>query len=427
LTPQVEVQPLDKAFTDRVSNEGSAQVVSKGASTTFTVTVQGFHNGGQYHWQARLVDAARNSSPWTPFADPTKASFKVDTVAPTTPKISSRTNPKWGGWYRSRNASFAWKATDSESGIAGYSFVIGRKEHAARPPMTQSTSFEYRDISDGRWIFHVWARDMAGNWSAVGQYKINISTRAPVARFAGLSSHHFNPFTQKSLTWYFKLNRPAKVSLALTRSGLKGSLFSRDLGTLKSGGHSFIWRGRVHNKRAPRGWYWIRVTTVDTLGNKATFAFGGVAVDPFKPKLPFVWEKGRHIVVSLSKQALYAYNGNKLVMTTLVTTGNPALPTPTGHFSIFAKFHPFEFISPWPPGSPYWYAPSWTSWTMEFQDQGYFIHDAPWRSVYGPGSNGPGTPGTNYGGTHGCVNVPYNPAKFLYHWAPIGTAVDIVN
>jgi hypothetical protein len=401
--------------------------VSSGATATFSVTVQGFHNGGQYHWQARLVDSVGNSSAWIAFGDASKASFKVDTVPPTTPKISSKTNPKWGAWYRSRTASFTWKATDSESGIAGYSFVIGRSEHVARPAMTRSTSFEYRNTSDGRWIFHVWARDMAGNWSALGQYKININTKAPVARFAGLSSDHFNPLVQKSLTWYFKLDHPARMSIALTRSGLKTTLFSRRLGQLKSGGHSFTWRGRIHNKVAPHGWYWVRVTTTDNLGNRATYAFGGVGVDPFKPKLPFVWEKGRHIVVSLSKQALYAYNGSKLVMSTLVTTGNRALPTPTGHFNIFAKFHPFEFVSPWPPGSPYWYASSWTSYAMEFQDQGYFIHDAPWRSVFGPGSNGSGTPGTNYGGTHGCVNVPYKPAKFLFYWAPTGTAVDVVN
>ena len=63
---------------------------------------------------------------------------------------------------------------------------------------------------------------------------------------------------------------------------------------------------------------------------------------------------------------------------------------------------------------------------MEFQSAGYFIHDAPWRSVYGPGSDGPGQPGTNYGGTHGCVNVPLDVAAFLYGWASIGTPVVVV-
>jgi lipoprotein-anchoring transpeptidase ErfK/SrfK len=63
---------------------------------------------------------------------------------------------------------------------------------------------------------------------------------------------------------------------------------------------------------------------------------------------------------------------------------------------------------------------------MLFQSDGYFIHDAPWRSVFGPGSNSQlGTPGSNYTGTHGCINVPGNIAQELYAWAPIGTTVIV--
>jgi lipoprotein-anchoring transpeptidase ErfK/SrfK len=63
---------------------------------------------------------------------------------------------------------------------------------------------------------------------------------------------------------------------------------------------------------------------------------------------------------------------------------------------------------------------------MEFRSGGYFIHDAPWRTAYGKGTNSGTQPGTNYGGTHGCVNVPYAAEKFLYSWAPVGTRVHIV-
>jgi hypothetical protein len=135
---------------------------------------------------------------------------------------------------------------------------------------------------------------------------------------------------------------------------------------------------------------------------------------------------GKRIVVSLSQQRLYAYAGQRVVYTSVVTTGNPSLPTPLGRYHIFAKYHPYRFVSPWPVGSPYWYAPSWSSYAMQFRADGYFIHDAPWRSVFGPGSNGAGRPGTDYGGTHGCVNAPDSTAQFLYNWAPAGTEVDIV-
>lgn len=135
---------------------------------------------------------------------------------------------------------------------------------------------------------------------------------------------------------------------------------------------------------------------------------------------------GKHIVVVLSTQKLYAYTGSAVVWWSYVTTGNRALPTPAGQFAIFAKFHPYEFISPWSRSSPYWYPPSRSTYAMEFLRGGYFIHDAPWRSYFGLESNGTGRPGTNFGGTHGCINVPYPTARFLFRWAPVGTPVDVV-
>lgn len=134
---------------------------------------------------------------------------------------------------------------------------------------------------------------------------------------------------------------------------------------------------------------------------------------------------GKHITISVSRERLRAWVGHHVVLVTPVTTGNRALPTPTGYFTLYAKYSPYTMISPWPAGSADWYPPSRMSFAMEFA-RGYFIHDAPWRSVYGPGSNLGTQPGTNYGGTHGCVNVPYDAMKFLYNWAPNGTPVHIV-
>ena len=50
---------------------------------------------------------------------------------------------------------------------------------------------------------------------------------------------------------------------------------------------------------------------------------------------------------------------------------------------------------------------------MLYDDGGYFIHDAPWRTVYGPGAN-------VTSGTHGCVNVPLSTTALLYEWAAVG-------
>lgn len=126
----------------------------------------------------------------------------------------------------------------------------------------------------------------------------------------------------------------------------------------------------------------------------------------------------RKIVVSLSQQHLWAYDGGNLFLETDVTTGRPELPTPGGQYHIFYKTSPYQMISPWPYGSPYWYPTAWVNWVLEFLQGGYFLHDAPWRSWFGPGSQ--------YGdGTHGCVNIPNAPMIALYNWAQLGDEVDI--
>lgn len=141
-----------------------------------------------------------------------------------------------------------------------------------------------------------------------------------------------------------------------------------------------------------------------------------VAATPLPAATPNA--QGKLIVVNLASQSLTAYENGKVVATTVVATGRPALPTLPGTFHIKAKYAPYQFISPWPKSSPYWYASSWVKYAMLYDDGGYFIHDAPWRTVYGPGANV-----TN--GTHGCVNVPLNTMTFLYGWAPVGTTVVV--
>jgi len=54
------------------------------------------------------------------------------------------------------------------------------------------------------------------------------------------------------------------------------------------------------------------------------------------------------------------------------------------------------------------------------------IHDAYWRSRYGPGTNGPHYDPTGEDtGTHGCVNVPYQNMVWLWNWTPTGTPVIV--
>jgi lipoprotein-anchoring transpeptidase ErfK/SrfK len=127
--------------------------------------------------------------------------------------------------------------------------------------------------------------------------------------------------------------------------------------------------------------------------------------------------RGKVIVVSLARQELTAYMDGQPVLTTLVTTGRPALPTPPGNYTVLRKNHPWEMVSDFPQSSPYWYPPTWVQYTLWFRSDGYAIHDAPWRSTYGPG--------TEESGSHGCINTPMPIMETLYNWADVGTRVIV--
>lgn len=130
---------------------------------------------------------------------------------------------------------------------------------------------------------------------------------------------------------------------------------------------------------------------------------------------------GKVLTFNLALQEGVFYQDGCVVKATPITTGRPELRTPTGNFSIFDKQSPFQFISPWPPDSPFYYVPSWTNWVMEFASGGYFIHDAPWESdsQYGPGSEDAS------GASHGCIHIPTEVMRWLYPWTPEGTPVII--
>jgi lipoprotein-anchoring transpeptidase ErfK/SrfK len=133
------------------------------------------------------------------------------------------------------------------------------------------------------------------------------------------------------------------------------------------------------------------------------------------------------IKVSIAEQKLYAYENGNAVYSTLVMTGRKSLPTPQGTFSIFAKLSPTIFTSPWPKGSPNWYPPTYINYAMEFKPGGFFLHDATWHSVFGPGTNN-WHYDPQFGwqdGSHGCVAMPLSAATWLYNWASIGTVVNI--
>jgi hypothetical protein len=147
------------------------------------------------------------------------------------------------------------------------------------------------------------------------------------------------------------------------------------------------------------------------------------ASPPFTPTGP-----GQFVLVSISKQQLWAFQNGELVLTSWVTTGMPQLRTPQGTFHVQLKEADVMFYSPWPYGSPFYYTPEHINYAMLFRAGGFYIHDAPWRQAFGPGTNVPHTDpdGTYETGSHGCVNMPTSTAAQLYSWIRVGATVTIV-
>jgi lipoprotein-anchoring transpeptidase ErfK/SrfK len=146
---------------------------------------------------------------------------------------------------------------------------------------------------------------------------------------------------------------------------------------------------------------------------------------PTPPSVPT--QQGKVILVSLSQQWLWAFDNGQLLFATPVATGREYLRTPTGVYQVMSKSADVTFHSPWPLGSPYYYTPEHINYALLFRAGGFYIHDAPWREVFGPGSQSLHfTPsGGLEDGSHGCVNVPPLAGDWLYHWAQVGTTIQI--
>lgn len=152
------------------------------------------------------------------------------------------------------------------------------------------------------------------------------------------------------------------------------------------------------------------------------------AVAPPPGPIPAPVGSGRSIGVSLSRQWLWAYDSGAVALQAPVTTGMPQKPTPTGIYAIQKIIPKFKFLSPWAAGSPFWYPDSATTYALQFRTDGYYIHDAPWRPYYGPGTNLPhlDPDGSVRAGSHGCINTQLNTILFLASWVSVGTPVRII-
>jgi len=115
---------------------------------------------------------------------------------------------------------------------------------------------------------------------------------------------------------------------------------------------------------------------------------------------------GEHwIDVNLSEQRVYAYEGDTVVNSFIVSTGTWQTPTVTGRYKIWIKLLSTTMTGPgyYLPNVPY---------TMYFY-KGYGLHGTYWHNNFG-------TPMS-----HGCVNLRTSDAEWLYNFSSVGTVVNV--
>jgi hypothetical protein len=127
-----------------------------------------------------------------------------------------------------------------------------------------------------------------------------------------------------------------------------------------------------------------------------------------RPKL--IPRTARWIVVSLASQTLVAYEGDRPVYATLVSTGKENHETPTGIFRIQSK-HVSATMDSEAIGSDDAYSIEDVPWVMYFSGS-IALHAAFWHEKFGRVRS------------HGCVNLAPMDARWLFDWAgprlPVG-------
>ncbi len=132
------------------------------------------------------------------------------------------------------------------------------------------------------------------------------------------------------------------------------------------------------------------------------------AIPPDAP----VW--GKWIDVSLIQQLLTAYDGTTPLRTVEVTTGMAGWETPPGLYSIIHRVAN-ETMNSGAIGAENHYRLDDVLFTQYFTDLGHALHFAWWRTKETIGRPG----------SHGCINLLLDDARFLWDWAELGTPISI--
>ncbi len=205
---------------------------------------------------------------------------------------------------------------------------------------------------------------------------------------------------------YIKYNYGKTKRVAIIKAGTGGTVSSYYQKT-NAGKHKHIMYAKPKSGYLFKGWYTNgkRISKSKVITRYKTQSFTYTAKFVKKPKTTY-------ILISIKSQKMWYYKNGKLITSSKVVTGQKGThDTPKGTYKLLGKARRVYLVGP-----DY---RSYVNYWMLI-DRGYQIglHDATWRWQFG---------GTiyKYNGSHGCINLPYNVASYLYNKASIGTSVII--
>lgn len=173
--------------------------------------------------------------------------------------------------------------------------------------------------------------------------------------------------------------------------------------------------------------FWITGIVTDSSGTlfyrllddwlKVNYYVSAVALQPltldeYAPFKSSANRDDKRILVDLSQQTLTAYDKDQVVLHTKVATGraragdakDKPTTTPVGSFRVRNKVPSRHMGNGALTDSLYAYELPGVPWTMFFHKDGYALHGAYWHDNFGIQMS------------HGCVNMKYEDAKWLFRW-----------
>jgi len=215
------------------------------------------------------------------------------------------------------------------------------------------------------------------------------------------------------LPWVHEEGTLGEISVPYTRAYLNNPLYGW-LPVYRLYYQSVHWITGVDEGPDGKPWYQISDESDDNLKyyvpSPHVRLITSEELTPITPEIP--WENKR-IEVSLLRQELKAFENDRIVMHTLISSGIPGIggsspiptATPTGKFNIQVKMPSKHMGNGRVTDDINAYELPGVHWVCFFDENGVAFHGTYWHFNFGRQMS------------HGCVNMTMADAKWLYRWA----------